>query len=129
MQSANDIRKTFLEYFGKNGHEIVDSSPLVPRNDPTLMFTNAGMNQFKEYFLGIREDFKRAASCQKCLRTPDLDIVGSTPSHHTFFEMLGNFSFGDYFKREAIPFAWELITREFGLSAIIPSSIQPDDFQ
>jgi len=120
MQSANDIRKTFLEYFGKNGHEIVDSSPLVPRNDPTLMFTNAGMVQFKNVFTGLEHrDYSRATTSQKCVRAGgkhnDLENVGFTARHHTFFEMLGNFSFGDYFKDVAIELAWNLITKEFGL--------------
>lgn len=120
MQSANDIRKTFLEYFGKNGHEIVDSSPLVPRNDPTLMFTNAGMVQFKNVFTGLeKRDYSRATTSQKCVRAGgkhnDLENVGFTARHHTFFEMLGNFSFGDYFKDVAIELAWNLITKEFGL--------------
>ncbi|NVK17436.1 MAG: alanine--tRNA ligase [Methylocystaceae bacterium] len=120
MQSANDIRKTFLDYFGKNGHEIVDSSPLVPRNDPTLMFTNAGMVQFKNVFTGLEQrDYTRATTSQKCVRAGgkhnDLENVGFTARHHTFFEMLGNFSFGDYFKAEAIELAWNLITKEFGL--------------
>ncbi len=120
MQSANDIRKTFLDYFGKNGHEIVDSSPLVPRNDPTLMFTNAGMVQFKNVFTGVeKRDYTRATTSQKCVRAGgkhnDLENVGFTARHHTFFEMLGNFSFGDYFKDVAIELAWNLITKEFGL--------------
>lgn len=120
MQSANDIRKTFLDYFGKNGHEIVDSSPLVPRNDPTLMFTNAGMVQFKNVFTGLEQrDYSRATTSQKCVRAGgkhnDLENVGFTARHHTFFEMLGNFSFGDYFKEDAIELAWNLITKEFGL--------------
>lgn len=120
MQSANDIRKTFLEYFGKNGHEIVDSSPLVPRNDPTLMFTNAGMVQFKNVFTGLEHrDYNRATTSQKCVRAGgkhnDLENVGFTARHHTFFEMLGNFSFGDYFKDMAIELSWNLITKEFGL--------------
>jgi alanyl-tRNA synthetase len=120
MASLNDIRSTFLSYFEKNGHEVVDSSPLVPRNDPTLMFTNSGMVQFKNLFTGVEHrDYKRATTSQKCVRAGgkhnDLDNVGYTARHHTFFEMLGNFSFGDYFKPEAIPFAWELITREFGI--------------
>ncbi|MDV7341361.1 alanine--tRNA ligase [Terasakiella sp. A23] len=120
MQSANDIRKTFLEYFGKNGHEIVDSSPLVPRNDPTLMFTNAGMVQFKNVFTGLEtRDYNRATTSQKCVRAGgkhnDLENVGFTARHHTFFEMLGNFSFGDYFKDNAIELAWNLITKEYGL--------------
>ncbi|WP_135079357.1 alanine--tRNA ligase [Terasakiella sp. SH-1] len=120
MQSANDIRKTFLDYFGKNGHEIIDSSPLVPRNDPTLMFTNAGMVQFKNVFTGVeKRDYSRATTSQKCVRAGgkhnDLENVGFTARHHTFFEMLGNFSFGDYFKDNAIELAWNLITKEFGL--------------
>ncbi|WP_323783770.1 alanine--tRNA ligase [Leisingera sp.] len=117
MPTLNDIRSTFLNYFAKQGHEVVDSSPLVPRNDPTLMFTNSGMVQFKNCFTGVESrDYKRATTSQKCVRAGgkhnDLDNVGYTARHHTFFEMLGNFSFGDYFKHEAIPFAWELITRE-----------------
>ncbi|MCT4559495.1 MAG: alanine--tRNA ligase [Pelagimonas sp.] len=118
MASLNDIRSTFLNYFGKQGHEIVQSSPLVPRNDPTLMFVNSGMVQFKNCFTGVdKRDYVRATTAQKCVRAGgkhnDLDNVGYTARHHTFFEMLGNFSFGDYFKHEAIPFAWELITKEF----------------
>ncbi len=121
MASLNDIRSTFLSYFEKNGHEVVDSSPLVPRNDPTLMFTNSGMVQFKNLFTGVEHrDYKRATTAQKCVRAGgkhnDLDNVGYTARHHTFFEMLGNFSFGDYFKENAIPFAWELLTRDFGLN-------------
>ncbi|MDG3039981.1 alanine--tRNA ligase [Roseicyclus marinus] len=122
MASLNDIRSTFLEYFRRNGHEVVPSSPLVPRNDPTLMFTNSGMVQFKNLFTGVeRRDYVRATTAQKCVRAGgkhnDLDNVGYTARHHTFFEMLGNFSFGDYFKTEAIPFAWELITKDFGIDA------------
>ena len=118
MPSLNDIRSTFLNYFAKQGHEIVPSSPLVPRNDPTLMFTNSGMVQFKNLFTGVEtRDYQRATTSQKCVRAGgkhnDLDNVGYTARHHTFFEMLGNFSFGDYFKDDAIPFAWELITKEF----------------
>ncbi|GHG94885.1 alanine--tRNA ligase [Pseudodonghicola xiamenensis] len=120
MQSLNDIRSTFLSYFARQGHEVVPSSPLVPRNDPTLMFTNAGMVQFKNLFTGVEHrDYTRATSAQKCVRAGgkhnDLDNVGYTARHHTFFEMLGNFSFGDYFKEDAIPFAWELITKELGI--------------
>ncbi|WP_417277700.1 alanine--tRNA ligase [Celeribacter sp.] len=120
MPSVNDIRSTFLNYFERNGHTVVDSSPLVPRNDPTLMFTNSGMVQFKNCFTGLeKRDYVRATTAQKCVRAGgkhnDLDNVGYTARHHTFFEMLGNFSFGDYFKHEAIPFAWELITRDFDI--------------
>src|ERR1700679_2844069 len=122
MASSNDIRATFLEYFRKNGHEIVESSPLVPRNDPTLMFTNAGMVQFKNVFTGLeKRPYTRATTAQKCVRAGgkynDLDNVGYTARHHTFFEMLGNFSFGDYFKERAIELAWRLITKEFGVRA------------
>jgi alanyl-tRNA synthetase len=121
MQSVSDIRRTFLEYFRKNGHEVVPSSPLVPRNDPTLMFTNAGMVQFKNVFTGLEQrPYRRAATSQKCVRAGgkhnDLENVGYTARHHTFFEMLGNFSFGDYFKERAIELAWNLITKEFGLT-------------
>jgi len=122
MPTLNDIRSTFLSYFEKQGHEVVPSSPLVPRNDPTLMFVNSGMVQFKNLFTGVEHrNYRRAATSQKCVRAGgkhnDLDNVGYTARHHTFFEMLGNFSFGDYFKSEAIPFAWELITRHFGIPA------------
>ncbi len=121
MQTANEIRRTFLDFFEKNGHTVVNSSPLVPRNDPTLMFTNAGMVQFKNVFTGIeKRDYVRAASSQKCVRAGgkhnDLDNVGYTARHHTFFEMLGNFSFGDYFKELAIELAWNLITKDFGIN-------------
>jgi alanyl-tRNA synthetase len=120
MPTLNDIRSTFLTYFAKQGHEVVASSPLVPRNDPTLMFANSGMVQFKNLFTGVEHrDYTRATTAQKCVRAGgkhnDLDNVGYTARHHTFFEMLGNFSFGDYFKSEAIPFAWELLTREFDI--------------
>jgi alanyl-tRNA synthetase len=120
MTSTNDIRASFLDFFAREGHTVVDSSPLVPRNDPTLMFTNAGMVQFKNVFTGLEQrPYKTAATSQKCVRAGgkhnDLDNVGYTSRHHTFFEMLGNFSFGDYFKERAIDSAWRLITREWGI--------------
>src|SRR5579885_1997094 len=118
--TSNEIRAAFLRYFERNGHRIVSSSPLVPGDDPTLLFTNAGMNQFKDTFLGREtREYTRAATAQKCMRVSgkhnDLDNVGPSHRHHTFFEMLGNFSFGDYFKTDAIRFAWELVTKDFGL--------------
>ena len=120
MQSLNDIRGAFLDYFGSQGHEVVPSAPLVPQSDPTLLFVNAGMVPFKNVFTGAEtRSPPRAASSQKCVRAGgkhnDLDNVGYTARHHTFFEMLGNFSFGDYFKERAIELAWTLITRDFGL--------------
>ena len=120
MPTLNDIRSTFLDFFARNGHKVVDSSPLVPRNDPTLMFTNSGMVQFKNCFTGVEtRDYKRATTAQKSVRAGgkhnDLDNVGYTARHHTFFEMLGNFSFGDYFKEQAITFAWELLTKDFDI--------------
>ncbi len=122
MQTVNDIRKAFLDYFARHGHRVVASGPLVPRNDPSLMFTNAGMVQFKNVFTGVeKRDYVRAATSQKCVRAGgkhnDLENVGYTARHHTFFEMLGNFSFGDYFKDVAIELAWNLVTKEFGLPA------------
>src|SRR5690606_19975838 len=120
MTGVNEIRSAFLDYFGHNGHEIVASSPLVPRNDPTLMFTNAGMVQFKNVSTGAEtRPYDKAVTSQKCVRAGgkhnDLENVRYTARHHTFFEMLGNFSFGDYFKEHAIELAWNLITREYGL--------------
>ena len=120
MSGVNDIRKSFLDFFARNDHQVVASSPLVPRNDPTLMFTNAGMVQFKNVFTGLeKRPYSRAVTSQKCVRAGgkhnDLDNVGYTARHHTFFEMLGNFSFGDYFKERAIELAWNLITKEFAL--------------
>ena len=118
--TSSEIRASFLDFFARHGHRIVSSSPLVPANDPTLLFTNAGMNQFKDLFLGReRREYRRATTSQKCMRVSgkhnDLETVGRTAKHHTFFEMLGNFSFGDYFKKEAVAYAWELVTRVFGL--------------
>lgn len=121
MSTTKEIRNSFLEYFSKNEHEIVESSPLIPRNDPTLLFTNAGMVQFKNVFTGQeKRPYSRAVTTQKCVRAGgkhnDLENVGRTARHHTFFEMLGNFSFGDYFKEQAIEHAWTLLTKEFGLA-------------
>jgi alanyl-tRNA synthetase len=134
MQTANDIRSTFLGYFQKHGHQIVPSSPLVPRNDPTLLFTNAGMVQFKNVFTGAeKRDYARATTSQKCVRAGgkhnDLENVGYTARHHTFFEMLGNFSFGDYFKDRAIELAWNLVTKEYGLdkSRLLVTVFSEDD--
>ncbi len=134
MPSLNDIRSTFLGYFEKNGHRVVPSSPLVPRNDPTLMFANSGMVQFKNLFTGVEtRDYTRATTAQKCVRAGgkhnDLDNVGYTRRHHTFFEMLGNFSFGDYFKEQAIPFAWELVTKELDIdpSRLLVTVFHTDD--
>ena len=120
MTGLAQIRSTFLDFFKRQGHEIVASSPLVPRNDPTLMFANSGMVQFKNVFTGMeKRPYSRATTAQKCVRAGgkhnDLDNVGYTARHHTFFEMLGNFSFGDYFKADAIEWAWTLVTSEFGL--------------
>src|SRR5690242_2556323 len=120
MKSLSDVRSNFLDYFAARGHTPVPSSPLVPRNDPSLLFTNAGMVQFKNVFTGQeKRPYVRAASSQKCVRAGgkhnDIENVGFTSRHHTFFEMLGNFSFGDYFKEDAIAFCWELLTKDFVL--------------
>src|SRR4249919_3094583 len=129
--TANEIRLSFLKYFERNGHQIVASSSLVPHDDPTLLFTNAGMNQFKDLFLGKEQrDYTRATTSQKCMRVSgkhnDLDNVGPSLRHHTFFEMLGNFSFVDYFKRDALPFAWELLTKAWSLE---PDRLYPTIFK
>src|SRR5258705_1033159 len=133
---SNELRGLFLEYFAKQGHAIVPSSSLVPGNDPTLLFTNAGMVQFKDVFLGQeKRSYVRAASSQRCVRAGgkhnDLENVGYTARHHTFFEMLGNFSFGDYFKRDAIQFAWEFVTAKDWLgidkNRLMVSVYQSDD--
>jgi len=125
---TDDIRQAYLEFFKSKGHEIVQSDLLVPKDDPTLLFTGAGMNQFKEKFLGRNITYKRAVSSQKCLRTGDLENVGRTPCHHTFFEMLGNFSFGDYFKKDAISWAWEFLIKGLGLKADrLWASVYKDD--
>lgn len=126
---TNELRKKYLDFFKSKGHKIFLSDSLVP-DDPSVLFTSAGMNQFKPYFLGEKKDVKRASSCQKCLRTGDLEQVGKTPFHHTFFEMLGNFSFGDYFKQEAIEFAWEFLTKELNINpADLWISVYQDDDQ
>ena len=134
MSGVNEIRSTFLDYFAKDGHAVVPSSPLVPRNDPTLMFTNAGMVQFKNVFTGVeKRPYQRAVTSQKCVRAGgkhnDLDNVGYTARHHTFFEMLGNFSFGDYFKDHAIELAWNLVTKTFALpkEKLITVYVDDDD--
>src|SRR5476651_1779523 len=134
MMSSTEIRASFLEFFRKNGHAVVPSSSLVPGSDPTLLFTNAGMVQFKDLFLGKEtREYSRAASAQRCVRAGgkhnDLENVGYTARHHTFFEMLGNFSFGDYFKDAAIPYAWELLTKDFSIdkSRLLVTVFNEDD--
>ena len=117
-KSLHNVRKTYKDFFKSSGHEVVESSSLVPQNDPTLMFANSGMVQFKNVFTGLeKRNYTKATTSQKCVRAGgkhnDLENVGYTPRHHTFFEMLGNFSFGDYFKEQAITYAWELITKNF----------------
>src|SRR4029077_1159426 len=130
----HEVRKQFLDYFKKQGHSVIASSPVIPHDDPTLLFTNAGMNQFKDVFLGKNvRDYSRAATSQKCIRAGgkhnDLENVGHTKRHLTFFEMLGNFSFGDYFKEQAIQYAWEVSTKVFGLDPerIWPTVYKDDD--
>src|SRR5258708_553492 len=130
FMNTQDVRRQFLKYFKDRQHSVIASSPVVPHDDPTLLFTNAGMNQFKDVFLGTsRRDYKRAASSQKCIRVGgkhnDLENVGHTSRHLTFFEMLGNFSFGDYFKKEAIQFSWEVSTQILGFD---PDRIWPTIF-
>ena len=113
---TDKLRSLYIDYFKAKDHKVFSSASLIPGDDPTLLFTGAGMNQFKANFMGIKKEPKRATSCQKCVRTADLVRVGETAYHHTFFEMLGNFSFGDYFKEEAIQYAWDFITRELKMS-------------
>ena len=129
MMSIDEIRERYLDFFKKRGHTVYPSDSLVPPNDPSLLFTGAGMNQFKDMFLGRGTlPFKRATTAQKCLRTGDLESVGRTARHHTFFEMLGNFSFGDYFKHEAITWAWQFVNQEMNIPAErLTISVYKDD--
>ena len=116
QMSANQLRQAFVNFFAEKGHRILPGASLVPAKDPTLLLTSAGMVPFKPYFLGLETpEHRRVTTCQRCLRTGDIDHVGKTDRHHTFFEMLGNFSFGDYFKREAITWAWEFVTERLEL--------------
>ena len=115
--TADILREKFLAFFETREHKLIESDSLVPKDDPTVLFTPAGMNQFKQEFMGLGvSGFKRVATCQRCLRTDDLEKVGKTSAHHTFFEMLGNFSFGDYFKEEAFSWAWEFLSKELNLN-------------